>query len=420
MKALGFNLLALLAAMSAGAGTNDFVVIALPDTQHYSQSDPATFHAQTRWIAERAAAMNIKFVTHLGDVTDEGYDDNQWRNANAAMNRLDTNGIPYGVCLGNHDIPYHSGYYDPNSTNFVRYFGPNARLDPNAGSGPMTNRKFTGKAWYGGASPSGLSSYQIFSAGRHTLLALHLACETPLAEINWAQSVLNEHRDKPTIISTHRYIYDWGFSAGRYSDAQYAIEPLYNSEGEKAQTLFNRLVYTNKQVCLILCGHCYGEYRMTSKNAFGLDVHEILADYQDEDNGGDGWLRVLIFKPDSNQLQVRTYSPTKGRYDSGVTGAGESEFLLSLNLDSYQTPVSRTNSALPAVFGACSSQGGGMVIRWQSRTNDRYYVLRATNIFAPFMPIHSNAIEATPPENVFTDRFGTARQYFYSIQSNAK
>jgi hypothetical protein len=39
-----------------------------------------------------------------------------------------------------------------------------------------------------------------------------------------------------------------------------------------------------------------------------------------------------------------------------------------------------------------------MVIRWQSRTNDRYYVLRATNIFAPFHAYPFNAIEATPPE----------------------
>jgi hypothetical protein len=40
-------------------------------------------------------------------------------------------------------------------------------------------------------------------------------------------------------------------------------------------------------------------------------------DYQDEDNGGDGWLRVLIFQARFKSLQVRTYSPTKGRYDSG-------------------------------------------------------------------------------------------------------
>src|SRR5688572_8408218 len=81
-----------------------FTVAVLPDTQFYSESFPATFHAQTQWIVDHAATNNIKFVTHLGDVTQNGGALIEWWRADAAMDRLDTlPSLPYSVAIGNHD-----------------------------------------------------------------------------------------------------------------------------------------------------------------------------------------------------------------------------------------------------------------------------------------------------------------------------
>ncbi len=35
----------------------------------------------------------------------------------------------------------------------------------------------------------------------------------------------------------------------------------------------------------------------------------MLADFQEEDYGGNGWLRILTFHPTQDTIQVTTYSP---------------------------------------------------------------------------------------------------------------
>src|SRR5688572_28840252 len=42
-----------------------FTIVALPDTQHYSEKFPATYTAQTRWIVEQQRARNIACVLYL-------------------------------------------------------------------------------------------------------------------------------------------------------------------------------------------------------------------------------------------------------------------------------------------------------------------------------------------------------------------
>ena len=52
---------------------DDFTVIAMPDTQHYTDvpANEANFAAQTQWIVDNKDALNIAFVTGLGDIVAE-------------------------------------------------------------------------------------------------------------------------------------------------------------------------------------------------------------------------------------------------------------------------------------------------------------------------------------------------------------
>ena len=52
------------------AAAPEFTIIALPDTQHYSESFPAIFTSQTQWIVDNKEARNIVFVTHEGDIVE--------------------------------------------------------------------------------------------------------------------------------------------------------------------------------------------------------------------------------------------------------------------------------------------------------------------------------------------------------------
>ena len=307
-----------------------FTVVTLPDTQNYSEFYPAIYAQQTAWIAQNAAALNLRFVAHVGDVVNHGNSIAEWNNADAAMSTLDLLGIPYGVCAGNHDITpsgVSGSSYIPQ--NFLSYFGP---------------ERFEGRPWYRGASPSGMSSYQVFSAPAGggmsvEFLALHLECDPTLAEMAWAQGVLNENRDKPVLLSTHRYLQDAEdytsgvpiVPSGRYPDIWYAVEGVYVPGGTQIEQVYDWFVRRNPNIFMVQCGHFHEEFRQTSINAYGDPVHEILADYQDDPNGGDGWLRIMTFDLSAGSIDVDSYSPFLNAYRS----ADESDFTLAVDFDRY-------------------------------------------------------------------------------------
>lgn len=75
---------------------------------------------------------------------------------------------------------------------------------------------------------------------------------------------------------------------------------------------------------MALCGHMGDTgsfensvaYRV-DKNSIGRNLHQMMFNVQTlgggwEGNGGDGWLRILEFKPDGKTIGVKTYSPLFG------------------------------------------------------------------------------------------------------------
>ena len=65
-------------AFSIFAAAQDFTIVALPDTQHYSQSYPQIFNSQTQWIKDNVSALNIRLVLGEGDIVNGGGDIGQW------------------------------------------------------------------------------------------------------------------------------------------------------------------------------------------------------------------------------------------------------------------------------------------------------------------------------------------------------
>ncbi|TAM08027.1 MAG: hypothetical protein EPN70_01205, partial [Paraburkholderia sp.] len=87
---------------------SSFALAVLPDTQFYARyatldenrqftrkygSEP--FRAQTQWVASNAAALNIPFLIHLGDVVDQQNKEAQWMVAHSAMQVLESAKVPY-------------------------------------------------------------------------------------------------------------------------------------------------------------------------------------------------------------------------------------------------------------------------------------------------------------------------------------
>ena len=62
---------------------------------------------------------------------------------------------------------------------------------------------------------------------------------------------------------------------------------------------------------MVLSGHVKGDGTglLVSRNDDGKKVIQMLANYQFLEHGGQGWLRILVFKPREGKLEVSTYSP---------------------------------------------------------------------------------------------------------------
>ena len=57
-----------------------------------------------------------------------------------------------------------------------------------------------------------------------------------------------------------------------------------------------------------------GQGRLASRNDAGGIVHQLAVNYQTGNLGGEGYLRLLEFRPDGKTVQIKTYSPYLGTY----------------------------------------------------------------------------------------------------------
>lgn len=325
---------------------DSFSIVVLPDTQWYSVDDAGTrlFSNQTKWIADaiknRGNPDKIAFVTHVGDLVEDGTDDGQWSRARAAMAPLGPSGgpyiVPYSVLPGNHDYPPRFVVKKIfGATKYVANFGPHY---------------FKGAPWFGGADPSGMNTFQLFSAGGRQFL--HLALEwkpeqnMPVrspSPLEWAAQVLDAHPTVPTVVTTHEYVNDM---------------PARRSPS--GEVVFRELVKSRDQIFLILCGHYHnmeaggpgnahrldGQYHQISSNDRGRPVVEVLQDYQDFPQGGGGFLRLITFDFAHGALRFDTFSPalgsrTKQPPRSTVKEAGPhaGQFTITLDLASRVRPL---------------------------------------------------------------------------------
>jgi len=309
---------------------DEFIVVILPDTQIYARDYPPSFETQLRWVADNAERYSIVFVSHVGDIVQNASEQEEWDVARAAYSQLDEQDIPHGFAVGGHDTSS-SLYTEPVDSSCSPFETTDcSSADYLANFGPQ---HYEDRSWFGGASPSGRSSYQLVQAGGMDLLFLHLLQDTPQAEVDWADQVLSAHPGALAHITTHRYLYDYRLTdflpaplnllpGGRFSSLTYNLgdQHLLFDTGLEASEFFDQLVAPHPSVWGVHCGHVDGEFRQQAVNQAGLPVYEVLVDFQEMADGGGGWLRLLKFKPSENQVEALTFSTTS--FASRANGAG--------------------------------------------------------------------------------------------------
>lgn len=278
----------------------------LPDTQIYTVKYPSLFEAQTRWIADNAERLRIRFVLHAGDVVNDNRGE-QWDVAERALRRLDGR-VPYVVALGNHDYGPR-GCSSDRTTLFTERFPAEE----------LTSRPGFVESFEAGRVDNSAHVFETPS-GPWMVVALEFGPRDRVVE--WAGEVLARRATTPAIVLTHAYTY---YDDTRYDRAsrpeqewsphEYGIAKLPDGVND-GEALYQKLVRRRDNVQLVLSGHVLGRgtARITSPQDGGSEVHQLLANYQHRSRGGDGYMRLIEIDAPRSRIRVRTYSPDLDRY----------------------------------------------------------------------------------------------------------
>lgn len=308
----------------------------LPDTQMYTAGRPEPLVAQTEWIARNRRALDIRLVVHEGDVVNRD-EPKQWRVARRAFDRL-RGTVPFTLSTGNHD-------YRPDETLAGRDTGL-TRFFP---AGAFERMDGFGETYEPGRIEN--SAWTIDTDDRG-FVVLTLEWMPRDAVVAWADDVLTRYADRSAIVVTHAYLGAddrriRAFPAHGSVDA-HPPAALGDHDGE---SLWRALVSRHANVVLVLSGHVTGDGagRLTSRGRHGNPVHQILANYQQRIDGGQGYLRLLEFPPDGRDVRVRTYSPWLDRFMT----TPEHQFVLPL--PPPPPPAPRAGDAAQAPRGPSTS-----------------------------------------------------------------
>lgn len=283
-----------------------FTLAVLPDTQHYSEDHPEIFMAQTRWILEQKEARRIAGVLHLGDITNTSAP-REWENAQHALRVLDGL-VPLCIAPGNHDYGP-GGNGSVRETLFPQYFPPSSFQNrPSFGGG------------YDREPARAENSFHLLEACGRRLLVLCLEFGPRRDVVRWANEVVARHKDREAILVTHAFTY---YDSARYDWKAHGKKQKWNphdygmakkdddvSDGEE---LWQNLVSRHGNFIFTINGHVLedGLGRLTSTTPGGREVHQMLVNFQMRPRGGDGWMRLLEFRPDGT-LHAVDYSPVRG------------------------------------------------------------------------------------------------------------
>jgi hypothetical protein len=286
----------------------EFSIVLLPDTQNYSDYAPAVYNSQTQWIADNKDELNIAFVLHEGDFTNYNAI-REWENADDAMAILDAAGVPYVAATGNHD----TGTGGTTGTRDVGYFNtyfPLSRFPNLQGTYEPDHEE---------------NSYHYFTAGGIDWLIMSLEFGSRTAVLNWANGIIAAHPNRRVMVVTHAYMYSDDTRIGPgdtwnphdYTACSTAAGDQVCNDGEEMWTNFVKL---HETISFVFSGHILndGVGTLLSTGDYGNPVYQMLANYQFEANGGNGWLRIVTFYPDQQKVAVKTYSPYLDRYKTDV------------------------------------------------------------------------------------------------------
>lgn len=245
----------------------------ISDTQHYANIDENgiadIYPTITTFLQEHREELHLKYVVHTGDLVHRNGKEDNWKRAKAAMDILGD--IPVGVLAGNHDMAADSGGY----TLYKKYFGESVYKD---------------RDYYGESFEDNRGHYDLITLCGREYIFVYMSYAPDEKALAFIKSSFDKYPDRVGILCVH----DFMTTEGTRSDMGKTIE--------------EQIVSQCPNVYMVLCGHRYGLYCLTS--TYGeRTVYEMMQNYQAAGKeGGSGYFRLMQFDEEKGEVRILTYS----------------------------------------------------------------------------------------------------------------
>jgi calcineurin-like phosphoesterase family protein len=311
-----------------------WTMIMVPDIQNYVKwkENQPILDLMSAWIEANIDTLNIKMVVCVGDLVHNNekitndYDGNQptqlqWEAAARAFNRLNGK-VPYIAATGNHDYSIDRG--GKRSSRYNEFFRVEAN-HLNHKSLVQNSRDESGQQTLAN------SAYELKNLNGKDYLFMTVEYGPRDTVLTWAKNVaaMSQYKDHRVVLITHNYLsakdslstaeIKWLYwEPYRENDMIAKSAHVKLPTANNGKQIFEKLVKPSSNIEMVLSGHFSGEGYRKAQNGAGKTVHEIMFDAQSmggggrNGNGGDGWLRILEFFPDTKTVKVRTFSPLFG------------------------------------------------------------------------------------------------------------
>ncbi|RIV41455.1 metallophosphoesterase [Micromonospora radicis] len=267
-----------------------FSFAVVPDTQEEVLTASDTrLRQRVDWLVAQRAALDLRFVTHSGDVVNYDTPDHvQYVRAAAALRPLETVGVPYTLAIGNHD---------------GQVFGPDGeRRSP---AGPLLrdttvfNRYFTAERFGGvqGRFESGKvdNAYATYAAGGVRWLVLTLELWPRRAAVAWAQAVVAAHPRHNVVVVTHHYL---------ESDATIGQSAGFGSTSP--QYLYDNLIRRYPNIRMVFSGHTGTAASRVDTGVHGNRIYSFLQTFHSRRTNP---VRLVEVDTAANSLRTWIYAP---------------------------------------------------------------------------------------------------------------
>jgi hypothetical protein len=292
-------------------GTDDdsvFSIAVIPDTQQEVFSG-TRFINRSNWLVEHAAAddLDLRFVTHTGDVVNWDTDDHsQYKMASAALKPLETAGIPYSLSIGNHDSQATGPGGDARDPKRTRILARDTST---------FNDYFTA-ARYGdvsGAFEAGKvdNVWSEFSAAGASWIVLNIEMWPRTAAVDWAKQVVASHPTSNIIVVTHTYLTQGGGIAQGSGYGE--TSPHY---------LYDNLISKYENIKMVFSGHVGVAASRVDTGKNGNKIYSFVAAIHSSTTNP---VRIVTIDTSADTIASKIIAPYDNSsawrgYDKKITG----------------------------------------------------------------------------------------------------